>query len=129
MGRIKGKHLELKLDNSLVGLSTSCNVTTNSVFIDSRTKDDDHPENELDYVEVTITSESIMGDDIYLILVTSQQTGTELTASVTPASNSGAELMQLLSASVKVESVALNAPAEGYATVSATLKGYLVSIR
>lgn len=126
--RIKGKLLKLSIGDTVVGLSTSCNLTTNSVFIDSRTKDDDHPENELDYVEVTITSDSIMGEDVYRDFVSYQKEGTELAASVTPDANANVNL-QIISATVKVDSVALNAPAEGYATVNATFKGYLSTIR
>lgn len=128
MTRIKGKLLKLSIDDTVVGLSTSCNLTTNSVFIDSRTKDDDHPENELDYVEVTITSDSIMGEDVYRDFVSYQKEGTELTANVMPDASANLNF-QGISAVVKVESVALNAPAEGYATVNATFKGYLTNIR
>lgn len=128
MTRIKGKLLKLSIDSKVVGLSTSCNLTTNSVFIDSRTKDDVHPENELDYVEVTITSDSIMGEDVYRDFINYQQAGTALSASVMPDDDADLNL-QNVTAIVKVESVALNAPAEGYATVNATLKGYLTGIR
>lgn len=128
MTRIKGKLLKLSIDGTVVGLATSCNLTTNSVFIDSRTKDDEHPENELDYVEATITSDSIMGEDVYRDFINYQQAGTWLTASITPGDDADLSLQQV-AASVKVESVALNAPAEGYATVNATFKGYLSTIR
>jgi hypothetical protein len=128
MTRIKGKLLKLSIDSKVVGLATSCNLTTNSVFIDSRTKDDTHPENELDYVEATITSDSIMGEDVYRDFINYQQAGTALSASVTPDDDADLNL-QNVTAIVKVESVALNAPAEGYATVNATFKGYLTGIR
>lgn len=128
MTRIKGKLLKLSIDGKVVGLATSCNLTTNSVFIDSRTKDDEHPENELDYVEATITSDSIMGEDVYRDFINYQQAGTGLSASVMPDDDADLNL-QNVTAVVKVESVALNAPAEGYATVNATFKGYLTGIR
>lgn len=128
MTKIKGKLLKLSIGDTVVGLATSCNLTTNSVFIDSRTKDDDHPENELDYVEATITSDSIMGEDVYRTFVSYQQAGTQLTANIKPADEADLSL-QTIAAVVKVESVALNAPAEGYATVNATFKGYLSVVR
>lgn len=142
--KYKGKALMILVDGKTIALATNCSVTTTTQIIDNRTKDDANgPVGELDFVDWNASSENILGANenvtaemVYDELIGAQVTGKKLEVSMNLVLDSNGAIptegWQKDSTNNKVfrpycglalvESIALNAPATGEATVSVNFK-------
>ena len=142
--KYKGKALMLRVGGKTIALATSCSVNTTTQIIDNRTKDDANgPAGEFDFVDWSASSENILGANenvtaemVYDELLAAQLSGTKLEVSMSlvldPNGAIPTEGWQKDSTNNKVikpygglalvESIALNAPATGEATVSVNFK-------
>lgn len=142
--KYKGKALMLRVGGKTIALATSCSVTITTQIIDNRTKDDANgPVGEFDFVDWSAISENVLGANegvtaemVYDELLSAQVTGTKLEVSMClvldPNGAIPTEGWQKDSTNNKVfkpygglaliESIALNAPATGEATVSVNFK-------
>ena len=144
MAKINGKALRTRVNGHTIALATSCSLQTTAQMSDSKTKDDPvGPHNDVEYVDWTINSENILGanegidtQEVYDTLMEFHLSGTEVDVSVelmanateaVPAGDWTPEKTQNKAFSpyggkALIESVQLNAPVEGKATVSVSFK-------
>lgn len=142
--KYKGKALMLRVGGKTIALATSCSVNTTTQIIDNRTKDDANgPGGEFDFVDWNASSENVLGANegvtaemVYDELLAAQLTGTKLEVSMSLVLNpNGAiptegwqkdstnnKVIKPYGGPALVESITLNAPATGEATVSVNFK-------
>lgn len=142
--KYKGKALMLRVGGKTIALATSCSVNTTTQVTDNRTKDDANgPAGEFDFVDWNASSENVLGANenvtaemVYDELLTAQLAGTKLEISMSLVLNPNGAIptggWQPDSANNKVikpygglalvESINLNAPVDGVATVSVNFK-------
>ena len=144
--KYKGKYLQHIVDGKATALATSCSLNATMQFDDTRTKDDaEGPAPEPDYIDWSVGSENIVG---YNEDVTAEMLYDELMETFVSKKKVEIYVEQIADASgavpaggwkpdttVKkafapyggyayIESVTLNAPENGKATVSVSYKGY-----
>lgn len=146
MPKIKGKALQLRVNEKTIALSTNCQLSTTTQIIDSKTKDDAAgPAGDFDYVDWTVSSENILGynegvtaEQTYGQLLELQLAGTVVNISLDLIANASGKIPQTgwqtadsdtvypyyiaVGGDALIESVNLNAPGEGNATVSVNFK-------
>lgn len=142
--KYKGKALMLRVGGKTIALATSCSVNTTTQVTDNRTKDDANgPAGEFDFVDWSANSENVLGANdnvtaemVYDELLTAQLAGTKLEISMSLVLNpNGAiptegwkadatnnKVIKPYGGLALVESIALNAPVDGVATVSVNFK-------
>lgn len=142
--KYKGKALMLRVGGKTIALATSCSVNTTTQVTDNRTKDDANgPAGEFDFVDWSASSENVLGANdnvtaemVYDELLTAQLAGTKLEISMSLVLNpNGAiptegwkadatnnKVIKPYGGLALVESIALNAPVDGVATVSVNFK-------
>lgn len=142
--KYKGKALMLRVGGKTIALATSCSVTTTTQIIDNRTKDDANgPAGEFDFVDWNASSENLLGANegvtaemVYDELLAAQLSGTKLEVSMSlvldpngaiptegwQKDSSNNKVIKPYGGLALVESIALNAPATGEATVSVNFK-------
>lgn len=145
MAKYKGKGLQLRANGQTIALATDCSVNTTTRFVDGLTKDDEEGfGDEFDGVDWTANSNNLVGYNenvttelVYDSLMELQENGTlvELTIEkMTDASGKIPEGGWLPSTETDrafsarggkafIESIQLNAPASGNATISISFKG------
>lgn len=144
MTKIKGKALQLRVNNQTIALATSCSLNTTTQVVDSKTKDDaTGPAGEFDYVDWSASSDNIVGfnDGVTAELVYDSLMALQLDGVVVDLS---LELMSAYTGKIPaggwvpdtaankafaayggkalIESVNLSAPTDGNATVSVNFK-------
>lgn len=144
--KTKGKYLQQFVDGKPMALATSCSLNATMQFDDARTKDDpEGPAPEPDYIDWSVSSENILG---YNEDVTAEMLYNELMEIFTSKRKVEIYIEQVVNPSAAVpntgwkpdtatnkafapyggyayvESVTLNAPVDGKATVSVNYKGY-----
>lgn len=134
----------LRVGGKTIALATSCSVTTTTQVTDNRTKDDANgPAGEFDFVDWNASSENVLGANenvtaemVYDELLTAQLAGTKLEISMSLVLNpNGAiptegwqkdstnnKVIKPYGGLALVESINLNAPVDGVATVSVNFK-------
>ena len=134
----------LRVGGKTIALATSCSVNTTTQVTDNRTKDDANgPAGEFDFVDWNASSENVLGANedvtaemVYDELLTAQLAGTKLEISMSLVLNPNGAIptggWQEDSANNKVikpygglalvESINLNAPVDGVATLSVNFK-------
>lgn len=144
MAKIKGKALQLRVNNQTIALATSCSLNTTTQVVDSKTKDDaSGPAGEFDYVDWSASSDNVVGYNedvtaelVYDSLMALQLEGTAVDLAldlVTNASgaipaegwasdSAGNKAFSSYGGKALIESVNLNAPVDGNATVSVSFK-------
>lgn len=142
--KYKGKALMLRVGGKTIALATSCSVNTTTQVTDNRTKDDANgPAGEFDFVDWNASSENVLGANenvtaemVYDELLTAQLAGTKLEISMSLVLNpNGAiptegwqpdstnnKVIKPYGGLALVESINLNAPVDGVATVSVNFK-------
>ena len=142
--KIKGKSLMLRVDNKTIALATSCSLNTTTQVTDNRTKDDANgPAGEFDFVDWNASSENVLGmndnvtaEMVYDELLTLQLAGTVINLSMSLMLNpNGAipeggwqpdtannKVLKPYSGKALIESLNLNAPVDGVATLSVNFK-------
>ena len=145
MAKRKGKEFQLMVENKTIAYSTSCSFNTTTQIVDAKTKDDAvGPAGEVDYVDWNGSCENILGynegvtaEQVYDTLMDLQLAGTKVNlrfclvdeaAGAVPKdgwkpSTATAKDITPRGGLAIIESVSLNAPAEGNATVSFNFKG------
>lgn len=126
MAIIKGKKLRLKFDSGTVYHATECSMTSDLAFTDVSTKDTDGVVSSPDEITWSISISSLAahkatgsGQKDFKDLIDAHVAKTLVPVEFT--SDEEAEL--LITGNVYVQSWDLNAPNEGNATCSVTLKG------
>lgn len=145
MPKIKGKALQTRVNGKTIAFATNCSLNTTTQIIDSKTKDDAAgPAGEFDYVDWTVSSENILGynegitiEQTYGQLLELQLAGTVVKISLDLIANASGKIPQTgwqadndtaypyyvaVEGNALIESVNLNAPTEGNATVSVNFK-------
>lgn len=144
MAKIKGKALQLRVNNQTIALATSCSLNTTTQVIDSKTKDDaSGPAGEFDYVDWSASSDNVVGYNedvtaelVYDSLMALQLEGTavdltlDLVANASGAipaegwlaDSTGNKAFSSYGGKALIESVNLSAPVDGNATVSVSFK-------
>lgn len=134
----------LRVGGKTIALATSCSVNTTTQVTDNRTKDDANgPAGEFDFVDWNASSENVLGANenvtaemVYDELLTAQLAGTKLEISMSLVLNpNGAiptegwqkdstnnKVIKPYGGLALVESINLNAPVDGVATVSVNFK-------
>ena len=142
--KIKGKSLMLTAENKTIALAINCSFNTTTQISDSRTKDDaTGPAGDFESVDWNASSDNIVGANekvtnemVYADLLEKQLSGTVLKISVMLAAaatgaipEAGWEADKTINkafvpyeGNALIESVSLNAPQEGNATVSVNFK-------
>lgn len=142
--KIKGKALQLRVNNKTIALSTSCSLNTTTQVTDSKTKDDANgPAGEFDFVDWNASSENVVGANenvtnemVYAELMELQLAGTVIDLSCELMANALGKIPQggwtpdtatnkafaAYGGKALIESVNLSAPADGNATVSVNFK-------
>lgn len=142
--KIKGKSLQLRVNGKTIALSTSCSLNATTQVLDSKTKDDaSGPAGEFDYVDWNASSENVVGANenvtnevVYAELMELQLAGTVVKLSLELMANASGAIPQggwtpdsatnkafaAYEGNALIESVNLNAPADGVATVSVNFK-------
>ena len=142
--KYKGKALMLRVGGKTIALATSCSLNTTTQVTDNRTKDDANgPAGEFDFVDWNASSENVLGANedvtaemVYDELLTAQLAGTKLEISMSLVLNpNGAiptggwqedstnnKVIKPYGGLALVESINLNAPVDGVATVSVSFK-------
>ena len=146
MTKIKGKYLQQFVDGKPQALATSCSLNATMQFDDARTKDDpEGPAPEPDYIDWSVSCENILGynedvtaemlyDELMEIFTTKKKVEIYIEQVINPSAavpNAGwkpetgtTKAFAPYGGYAYVESVTLNAPADGKATVSVNYKGY-----
>ena len=146
MAKIKGKALQLRVNNKTIALATSCSLNTTTQVIDSKTKDDaDGPAGEFDWLDWSASSENVVGfnesvtaEMVYATLMDLQINGTVVSLALVLMANAGAGIpgnsggwvpdttanlaFAAYGGKALIESVNLTAPVDGHATVSVNFK-------
>ena len=144
MTKIKGKALQLRVNNQTIALATSCSLNTTTQVVDSRTKDDaSGPAGDFDYVDWNASSENVIGynegvtaEHVYSSLMDLQLSGTVIDLSMELMANAAGKVPQggwtpeaeankafvPYGGKALIESVNISAPADGNATVSVNFK-------
>lgn len=142
--KIKGKALQLRVNNKTIALSTSCSLNATTQVTDSKTKDDANgPAGEFDFVDWNASSENVVGANenvtneiVYAELVELQLAGTVIDLSFELMANATGKIPQggwtpdsatnkafvAYGGKALIESVNLNAPTDGNATFSVNFK-------
>lgn len=144
MKKLKGKSVMLRADNKTITCATSCSLSVTTQFEESKTKDDaEGPNNEPTWVDWTMSSENMVGVDekepvqlTYEKLLDLQLEKTAVELSMDLMLDAGGAMpeggWQKNAAAPKgwasyggkayIESVQLNAPNDGKATLSVNFK-------
>lgn len=144
MGKIKGKSIMVTVNGNTIALSTSCSLQTTTQTSDARTKDDAvGPHNEVEYIDWTVSSESMVGKNeevtaqqVYDALLALQLAGAEVEVYVELMSNASGKVptgdwtadttskngFTPYGGKALIDSLNLSAPNEGNATLSASFK-------
>lgn len=146
MAKIKGKALQLRVNNRTIALATSCSLNTTTQVADSKTKDDaDGPAGEFDWLDWSASSENVVGfnesvtaEMVYATLMNLQINGTVVSLALELMANAGAgipansggwvpdatvnQAFVAYGGNALIESVNLTAPVDGHATVSVSFK-------
>lgn len=142
--KIKGKALQLRVNDKTIALSTSCSLNTTTQVTDSKTKDDANgPAGEFDFVDWSANSENVVGANenvtnemVYAELMELQLAGTAIDLSLELMANATGKIPQggwtpdaatnkafvAYGGKALIESVNLSAPVDGTATVSVSFK-------
>lgn len=142
--KIKGKAVQLRVNEKPIALSTSCSLSTTTQVTDSKTKDDANgPAGEFDWLDWNASSENVVGfnenvtaEMVYAELLDLQIAGTEIDLSCELMANATGKVptsgwtpdtaqnkaFAAYGGKVLIESVNLNAPVDGNATVSVNFK-------
>jgi hypothetical protein len=142
--KYKGKALMLRVGGKTIALATSCSVNTTTQVTDNRTKDDANgPAGEFDFVDWNASSENVLGANenvtaemVYDELLTAQLAGTKLEISMSlvldptgaiptegwKTDSTNNKVIKPYGGLALVESINLNAPVDGVATVSVNFK-------
>lgn len=145
MGKTKGKELQLTAGGVTIAYATSCSLNTTTQVVDSRTKDDAvGPAGDVDYIDWNASSENIVGANenvtaemVYYQLLDKQLAGEKIEVAMKLMANATGAIPSTgwqpatgnnnafapYGGLAIIESVNLNAPAEGNATVSINFKG------
>lgn len=142
---MKGKELQLTAGGVTIAYATSCSLNTTTQVVDSRTKDDAvGPAGDVDYIDWNASSENIVGANenvtaemVYYQLLDKQLAGDKIEVAMKLMANATGAIPSTgwqpatgnnnafapYGGLAIIESVNLNAPAEGNATVSINFKG------
>lgn len=145
MAKRKGKDLQFMVEGKTIAYSTGCSLNTTTQIVDSKTKDDAvGPAGEFDYVDWNGSSENVLGfndgvtaETVYSDLMDLQLEGTKINVRLCLVDGASGAIPQggwkesttpakdfaPYGGLALIESVNLNAPAEGNATVSVNFKG------
>lgn len=145
MAKMKGKELQLTAGGVTIAYATSCSLNTTTQVVDSRTKDDAvGPAGDVDYIDWNASSENIVGanedetpEEVYQSLLDKQLAGEKIQVAMKLMANANGAIPSTgwqpnttpnkafapYGGLAIIESVNLNAPADGNATVSTNFKG------
>ena len=143
--KVKGKALQMRANGQTIALSTSCSLNTTTQIVDSKTKDDAvGPAGEFDFVDWNGSSENMVGYNedvttelVYESLMELQLAGTVVELSMDLVADykgkvptagwsvdeAGNKAYAAYGGRALIESVSLNAPVDGNATISVNFKG------
>lgn len=145
MAKYKGKGLQLRANNQTIALATDCSVNTTTRFVDGLTKDDEEGfGDEFDGVDWTASSNNLVGYNedvttelVYDSLMELQENGTPVDLAIEKMANASGKIpeggwapstgtdraFEARGGKAFIESISLNAPASGNATININFKG------